>query len=399
MDILKIVAVLTGSFLLGAAAIVQGLVHQVADKAPDSLLMLAPWSSKAPARKAELLLVNGDAKSEPARRYAKSALSRDPTNVIALRTLAMIAEIEGEELKAQQLLAQAQKLSRRDLTTQLLAVRTKLQSGNDVGAMEDYSAALLTSRKSWSLFLPLLSQASADITFVPRIAQILAMEPQWLYPFYQEWLRDPPQPESMIALSRAMDAKGKPLNLTTRRALMGRLIEAQRWDLVRAEYGRLRPALSKVRFLPIDSFESGGVLMPLDWSLNTAGKADVRFSTTPQSNAKMRILATIEGFANDEVARRLLLLVPGDYQLTTSYTISRDSERQFKENEGVKISLQCYSGEGLVFGIPLLQPGSFSARFRVGNECGAQWIFIGVSSRKSGFVDVEISPPQIIRKN
>ncbi|MFV3464693.1 hypothetical protein ACNJFH_21305, partial [Mycobacterium tuberculosis] len=87
-------------------------------------------------------------------RLAQAALQRDPMSVRAVSTLAFLAAEKGNAVQAARLLAYSERLSRRDLPTQLALIETKVQANDVVGALVHYDRALRTSKTSEAILVP-----------------------------------------------------------------------------------------------------------------------------------------------------------------------------------------------------------------------------------------------------
>src|SRR3546814_20250863 len=127
-------------------------MQSVALVLPDSRIeeahALAPHNGRIAGRLSQTLYRSGASEADQARAVtiARDALQHDPTAVEAVATLAADAFARGDQAKGERLLAYSQKLSRRDLRTQLMAIELAVAQGDISGALRHYDIALRTKQ-------------------------------------------------------------------------------------------------------------------------------------------------------------------------------------------------------------------------------------------------------------
>lgn len=360
---------------LAAGAIVlavtlAGLAHISADtlasSKPELMARLAPWHARPHARLAELALA-GDPQIAVATAEAGRALQRDATDIVAIRSAAMSAGLAGNDKRTSQLIDLGLEVTRRDLPTSYIAIE-RASASNDVReTLRRYDQALRTNRSSWDQLMPILANAAGDPAIVKELAPVLARQPQWLYPFYRIWAEKSPNLDAMTDLSQRLDANHASIDRDTRVGLIGRLIAARRWDLLRGEAARALPGCAPDRCVDT-AFASTGNLIPLDWTL---GSGDNVVILGPGERTGTKTLTFQVSAGEDRlIARRLQLLAPGTYRLGIRFDATGG-----QSEATARVTCADISGRDLRRRI---QPrGSASlVSFEVPADCPAQWIDI-----------------------
>src|SRR3546814_17837219 len=122
-------------------------MQSVALVLPDSRIeeahALAPHNGRIAGRLSQTLYRSGASEVDQARAVtiARDALQHDPTAVEAVATLAADAFASGDQAKGERLLAYSQKLSRRDLRTQLMAIELAVAPGDISGSVRPFDMA------------------------------------------------------------------------------------------------------------------------------------------------------------------------------------------------------------------------------------------------------------------
>jgi hypothetical protein len=298
------------SFAVSYAAVVQR-------QAPAQALVLWP-SGEAKAGLAAQLLTQPDRDGSyaRARRLAREALQRDPMSVRAASTLAFLAAEEGNAAQATRLLTYSERLSRRDLPTQLALIETKVQANDVVGALIHYDRALRTSKASEPILVPVLVSAVANPGIARSLAPLLAARADWWKPFTLQMIQQDTPPVGSYTLLHA-------LKLDVRRGderamavdAMQRMIGHGRVDLASRFYTELRGGHAGA----FDRINDGGFrsvdrLPPFDWDLTNSGDLSATIETRPDGKGNGLFLVATNG-ASGRVARQLLILSPGRYAL------------------------------------------------------------------------------------
>src|SRR6218665_4028830 len=176
--------------LLGLWLAVAVTVSQIyADSNPELVARIWP-GARAPAVLAARLGVS-EAKAADrakARALAVTALERSPSEVSASRTLGILEALENRDSAAQRLFDYSEKLTRRDVTTQLWMIEERARQNDVPGALRHYDRALRTSPDRWQTLIPVLVKAASDPAIEGELAPLLQKRPPWRDQFLAEFV-------------------------------------------------------------------------------------------------------------------------------------------------------------------------------------------------------------------
>lgn len=287
---------------------------------PAGAVRWAPHNGAALAALSDHLLTPDAAADtvERARRLAQAALVRDPTTVLAARTLGLIADARGRPDQAKRLFAYAEGLTRRDLATQLWLIESQVRADNVSGALRHFDTALRVSRHGPSILFPVLVAATDDATLLPALAGTLARNPAWRDGYLREVIRSGPSPRALVVLAGLLRAAGSPIDDSQTNALLARLVGDQQFGLARVAYtdakGRQRAPDAG---LVIDGgFQSQPAFQPFDWFLADTPDIYAVRELRDGSNGNFALVFHAERDRNGRAAQQLLMLPPGRYQFS-----------------------------------------------------------------------------------
>lgn len=280
----------------------------------QAAVMRAPWDAQANANMSALLRTVG--RTAEAQTLARTALSRDPISVVALRTLALVADEEGRTPQARQLIARTQQLSRRDQPTQLWLISHYLEATEFDAAIRNFDIALRTSRRSWDRLLPLLAAATADSRILPPLGRQLDEESDWKIGLFQTLATHGPRADHVVALLQGRLDPAEPQQRLVIERLLRRLVQEREFQLA----WQLHRAVSPESWTGRDLVRNGGFeaaprFAPFDWTM--AMEADL--AALPQDRPDAAPGKALGLIAHNnragEAARQLLRLAPGRYRL------------------------------------------------------------------------------------
>lgn len=336
---------------------------------------LAPWHAKTKARAAELALVEGveDGRLSRAMTLAREALHREPTNVVALRTLGLATQASGEEKLGGRQLVLADRLTRRDLPSQFYAIESAVGRNDVAGAIRHYDIALRVNRESWPILMPVLVAATSNTEVIPPLAATLAKKPQWADVFLAELIAKGKSAPNAELLINRLKALGVPVGPDVVSGVVSNLVTQRAWPLVakRAALVRARNG-DRSEFLTDGGFSHPGRLQPVDWSLSTDGIAAVQGAA---GNLKNPVLAySLTPALEAELARQVLTLSPGAYRIS-----ARVGGLDGAQMGTTYFRIDCADGGGqrVLDRIGTTLAGqTLSANFTIPSGCGGQWLQI-----------------------
>lgn len=223
---------------LGYVAVSRSLAAAMPERAADRAYRIAPGDAHVAARWARHLLNDqiaamGDRPAQGralAQRLSKPeaiarrALRRDATAVAAVTTLGLAAQLRGDLAGARRWFAYAERLTRRDLPTELWMIEDAVSQGNIPGALRHYDIALRTRWASWDLLFPVLANAAGDPQVVPDLVRLLAQGPTWSPSFITFMAEKGPDPVATARLFMALGRVGVPIADAARSSVVDALL-------------------------------------------------------------------------------------------------------------------------------------------------------------------------------
>ena len=294
-----------------------------------------------------------------ARQIALAAFNADPTEVSSLVILGLDAQLAGHVEQARRLFGLSERLSRRDLVTQLWFIEDEVSKDNILGALRHYDIALRTKRDASGILFPVLASAASDSTVRSAIVRMLAAEPIWTQDFLIYAAQSAPDVGAAARLIVAAE-RGKVAISDGVRAIIGdRLIRkndfAAAWSVYTAEGAR--PSEQLVR----DPEFRRPLSLPsaFDWRLAN----EVGISTSVADGGGLEF--SVAGGSGGRIARQLLMLPKGRYVFTSvgKVEVSQDREPYW--------TMTCAQGS-MLFRAAIGGQGNDS--FVVGPNCQAQWL-------------------------
>jgi len=314
-----------------------------------------------------------------AQRLASRALERDPTNVVAARTLGLVYAQRGDHAASDRLLHYAEALSRRDLATQLWFIEDRVQRNDINGALTHYDRALRTSPRARDVLLPILVQAAADPAISPPLTRLIAQRPPWWPKFLDKLLTESDSPDALVRTGLAVRLNpADPDERVDLAGILNRLVRLGAFDQADALYRRFGPPPpSAGEFVRNGGFESDGGFGPFAWALtDEPDLAGVRRSGDGSSGIGLALISS--NGQTGVLARQMLMMPPGSYRLT----LRVGSTAAGDESARPKLRIMCASGAGHViadFRLPAApsrgQP--VASEFNVPTAtCPAQWLVV-----------------------
>lgn len=152
---------------------------------PQLALRVAPWDSVANAVLADQRLQSERFNDRPAAFVdpARLALTRSPLSPSAFRVLGFADDLRGQPARAKRALITAERLSRRDLGTQLWLINEAVARADVPVALHHFDTAMRTSVVARTVLFPVLTKAIQDEELRPGIASMMRSKPNWLRDF------------------------------------------------------------------------------------------------------------------------------------------------------------------------------------------------------------------------
>jgi len=317
--VIRLLVVVPFTLVAGWLSVAVSGANLLRSTRPDLAMRLQPLDARSRARIAEQLATQPPVdrpQLAEAERLSLEALRRDPTLVVAWRTLAMIAAARNQSQRASVMFHFAGLLSKRDLPTQLWLIEERVQANDIDGALQHYDMALRAKPDSGALLFPVLVAAISNDGIMPRLARLLNTMPPWRLSFLSALSAGTSNPEN---LARFIGQLSRPQTEEERSAVVG----AMRGLIDRRQYG---PALRVYQLLtgggaqvsPLlrnGAFDSPNSYPPLDWVLQDDGDFHAEQRPGDQGGTGSRLQIFAASGSGGVAARQLLLLAPGNYAI------------------------------------------------------------------------------------
>lgn len=346
---------------------------------------VAPNDAGAGASQAALILSTArDQRSrELARELATQTLQRDPTSVVAFRTLALVADASGDTRQAVRLFSISQRMSYRDRLTHIWLIGEFQRRGDIANMVRQFDLAMRTSRRSWEALLPILATATADRRSVAPLRALLVSKPDWWLSFSETLASRAPDPQTAVALTNGLLDPAIPQERRILVALIARSIDEEQFPLAWHVYAQARRRLDAPisgALLRNGDFEAVDDFPPIDWALQSDPELTAIREPRPDSGSGTILSLVAADGRTGEVARQLLLLSPGSYRFRVE--AGAIPSGPIDRPQFVITCADRADGQQLLEIRPQNAGQSIvSGRFSVPNACPAQWISVRLSGQ------------------
>lgn len=381
MRALRFAAVALAAAAAGWLTVGIGMANLRRNAAPEQALAYWPLDARAKANLADRKFrsTNGDSgELAEISRLARASLMRDPTMVKSWRVLGTSAGLQGDADRARNLVRFAERVSRRDLQTQLWLVS---ESGR-IGSLEDMlrhaDAGLRSSPSSWAQLAPVLIASSIDPRFAAGLARLLQTNPPWerdfSYRLSQSLLTGPSVPLLVGALADG----------PTERELMypiaQRLATARDFNNAWRVYRLLKPGVEAApASVRGGTFDETPIMAPFDWVIVAEGSTTAERRNRSEGD-NIGLFLRAEAGASGDAASQMLLLPPGRHALTFAAGTVPDVNAA-----ALEWRIFCAVQPTLILGQGRMQPAQptgtrLTSRFAVPANCPAQVVAFAVRS-------------------
>lgn len=378
---------------IGYFSVIQSLALVLPDSRIEEAYALAPNNGRIAGRLSQALYRPDASEADRTRAVtlARNALRHDPTAVEAVATLATDALARGDQEGGERLLAYSQRLSRRDLRTQLMAIELAVAQDDISGALRHYDIALRTKKNAPELLFPVLTSALSDPLIRAELVKTLVGHPIWGTKFIYHTARNEPDPAASAAFFRALQTARLPVPEAAGVTLISHLLSAKLFDDAWAYYAAAHPGSDPRQSRDPDFKTLLEARSAFDWvAVNSLG-----VSTAILPDATNGLFDFTVSMGNGgPLLQQLQMLPPGDYVLKgRSVGINQPARSR------PYWALRCQTG-GEVGRVELPNSSQASGRFqgslRVPADCPVQMLtLVARSSDDIGGVSGQIDRIQI----
>lgn len=234
---------------IGCLSVMQSAALVLPDSLIEEAYALAPNNGRIAGRLSLLLSSPkvGEVGRTRAVAIAREALREDPTAVEAVATIAADAFARGDQAEGERLLVYSEKLSRRDLRTQLMAIELAVARDDISGALNHYDIALRTKKNAPELLFPVLTSALPNPAIRTALVKTLASQPQWGNEFITHAARSGADPAASAAFFHALQTVRVPVPDTANVALINGLLAAKLFGDAWIYYATTRPGSNRLQ--------------------------------------------------------------------------------------------------------------------------------------------------------
>lgn len=233
--------------VVGYFSITFSLAQIAIGQDPALAYRLAPYDGRVTAAYATSLAGNDASPASRGRadQLAKLALRQDPTAVDAAATLGLNAELRGDNAAARRYFTYAQRLSRRNLRTQLWMIEDAVGRGDVAAALHQYDITLRVFPNLSEVLYPVLASATTDTAVRAELIKTLAGRPLWGESFVNFMAGGGPDPRSTATLFTELRRAGVSVPVSARAGVVNALIATGELDAAWSYYRTLRPGAER----------------------------------------------------------------------------------------------------------------------------------------------------------
>lgn len=310
---------------------------------------------------------------------ARRAVAREAILPSAYAVLAQVARFRGQPGRSARLLAYGDRLSRRNLATQILFAEIGGRTGDLEGMLDHLHTVFQVSPEGRVRAVPPIAAATADPRSIVPIAQLLRRDTDWRLPLINSIIARSPSLDNVVKLIGEVERQSGQLPDEQRRLLIDRLIRRKRFELAEPIFrsGRGRDGNPAVLRLDFDGSARGATY---GWHLVQTDATEA--AIVPRAGKGGALHFGLFGERRVEFARYLLFLPPGAYSLEASVEVS---DRSGGARLGYAITCATDSRRLLDGEAEERDQVKLARRFSVpAAGCGAQWLSLSPSHSGAG---------------
>lgn len=383
----------TRTVLIGVLVLGYGLVNvqlgfaTVFSKThPDVVTRLLPGHPIASEMRRSTLLAQGTvsrSRKAEVERLARAAYRLAPTDAAAIRSLAMVAQIDGQPQKADRLYQKAFQLSRRDFLTNLRMIVMAAEKGKPHETLRYYDVAIRTAPAARTLLMPSLANGFRERSLRAPLSALARSNPPW-FDAFAIWMIDRRlYPEELATVLIGAKESETATNPDVRARLLQLLIAEGKLAIASSWYNSFILPAHQPAGNSLD-FTRGGGYRPFDWSVANSNTESEGFGGELDGK---RLRYWSKGGAG-LVAQKLIKLAPGHYRLAVQQVSPAPRFSQ------IIVSLSCWKQSSHIIQLTLV--GVYASQdFIVMEPCLAQWVNVSVgysiSQQSGGALNLKIT--------
>lgn len=296
------------------------LSRSARNTAPGFAHKVAPWNagSRAALGAAMLTQTGEPVDGGRARYLALKAIEGGEVSAAAVRTAGLAESLGGENPRSGRLMELAERLSRRDLLTQIWFIEHYSAAGDVRRTLDHYEIALTTSSSSIQLLYPVLVGAATDPELTPEIANFMVRnrERSWWGPMMTALIGETADPRSAAQIATVVLKPGVADDLALARTAVGRLVAVNALDEAHRLYVVMTGNRQSEGRIKDGGFDREPRLPPLDWAFAEEGGYRSQRGPAPAGSSGNALWIDAEATTRAVVATQILSLTPGSHHFS-----------------------------------------------------------------------------------
>ena len=368
---------------------------------PEAALALDGDNPDAIIRRAERLAqAGGESTSSGDQLFAaaRDSIAALPLNAPAFRLFASTNASSDELDRFKALVAMSDRLSRRDLGTQLFLIETAVEDDDVASVLYHYDNAMRMRESSRALLLPVLAAAIKSPAIRAHLQPYLKRDTPWLGEFLRQAVATTPDSRDVVAL--LIESGGMPegdFYQALHSQLLTRLVSEGRTDFALRYYRSLDGAdPASLASLAMTDASTNARYTPVSWQRFEIAGVDSLFLVADDGDYELS--STFEPGFSGPIMRKVAAITPGSYTFS-----ARQRADDFAPDSELRWQIECIGGERketvLNRTVPMENEFTVQADLEVPEWCESQIVTafarIGYDPRDTSLT---ISSPSLARR-
>ena len=385
--------VIIGLMGVGWRIIADTAAYNTASSDPETAL---GWMDSEAAALGELAyreVTKAQGDMNMARHLAERALRSNPLDARALSVLGLIAEREGDEARAEELMRLSGARTWRDTTTQGWLLKRDIQRGDFDQALSHVDALLRTNPAVLEQSVPLLVAFTLDQRTLNALSRLLAANPPWRAGALAQLSAHVSDGARLVQLYAALKVGQHPPAATELKPYLDRLIRDGRLaDAYQSWRESLPPQQrNKEALLYNGDFAAPIDGLPFNWLLTPAQGMNIQIVGSPGKESGRAVQLLFSGArVGPMTVAQLMLLPPGEYRFTGNVRA-----QELRTERGLEWQISCGDAASNILArsdrVAATSPWArFAVAFTVPQrDCGSQWLRLEIPSRTASERQIE----------
>jgi hypothetical protein len=359
-------ALAAGLLSAGAIASSESLALALADIQPELAVKLNGKQSDALSNLASAKLGGAGSGSDNGKVEAQRAIAIDPLDVQAAAHLGLISQLANDQAAAAEIMNYAQRVSRRDTTTQFWWIEYWAQRGDVKRVLRHYDTALRTSSQAPSTLFPILVTAIQNPMVSHLLAGSLDNDALWTDQFVQQVAQSAQDGAAIVWFFEDLAAADFIVSERAISSAISRLIDVGTPAQGYALYSTFYPATRKLPIQNATFAENTHLPTAFDWNLTKASF----YVGLGSDGLEIDAPATASG----PVASQISQLPAGEWQVLLSH------DGGLKGSEALSLDIACIGQSAASLPVAQRRPDILETRVRVAADCAHQRLTISLRS-------------------